>query len=640
MFELFKKDIVNDIDYAYFYLERYENREIYHSRFKFFTKYIALALFILILILFLCGYVIPDDHLYFDVDVHKYYFVIENNYLDKSMWCLALVLFQYPVVIFYHKLFYKLKGKKLEHLAKHEQTKRFAFEVLEGFVHIDALGGMGKDSLQSHFVLSYDEQLRLDLDQKLTRLERYLYPFNLAAVKSIILFTNVMADASESRSQENFEKSLSSSLVIFKKYYRDEMNIKEVLKDKITFNNDRTKSVYTRTDTINYYHLLDDLFEWAYIYYRLHVLKIFILANQPFLDNDYNPVMIFSERFFWFKTKYDALTNPENKEDKNVYVPKTKFPLGKYNIVSLTEQDILNNNFDKALAKAVGDTGTKDFHNSKRHYCKEQFIIFSNAQVDGRQALLIRENYTFKISIDRKPHLVSLNEKKETKLLNKIEKLDYKISKNKSTVEDLRLEKAELYQTIDDAYVVTETIKETKIRETKNKKARNKITKINNKIKDLTNPDKVHEKNVRRKELDLKLNSLKYESYLHMSITVRPKNNEGVCNETSLSDLLDRDKSYKLQGFKVDLVLKPQLAWGHNDTYFLRHFADIIRRKSVMSLADVPVWNGNKIFTKEQAIQIDSTVLDKYLDLSFEQTSESRYDKVEKPKQDKKRKTI
>ncbi len=125
-----------------------------------------------------------------------------------------------------------------------------------------------------------------------------------------------------------------------------------------------------------------------------------------------------------------------------------------------------------------------------------------------------------------------------------------------------------------------------------------------------------------------------------MSITVRPKNNEGVCNETSLSDLLDRDKTYKLQGFKVDLVLKPQLAWGHNDTYFLRHFADIIRRKSVMSLADVPVWNGNKIFTKEQAIQIDSTVLDKYLDLSFEQTSESRYDKVEKPKQDKKRKTI
>ncbi len=157
--------------------------------------------------------------------------------------------------------------------------------------------------------------------------------FNLKLLEKVVYGSIFFDDASEERRYGEFIKTACVIPQLIKERYRDVVNFKLLLDEHEKFNQDKSTATYVNTDTLNYSHWLDELYLYAYAYYRIDIIDMFIMSNQPMLDSNRNPVFIFSERFFWFKSEQEPIKNPD-KSDTNIYIRKHKFVLENWTVVS------------------------------------------------------------------------------------------------------------------------------------------------------------------------------------------------------------------------------------------------------------------------------------------------------------------
>ena len=237
--------------------------------------------------------------------VHAGYFAILTfvNDLPVDLDQIGLPLFYFLIYLLLARIFHSLIGQYWILKLQTWQTKEFQKEVMPKNIKSSGKRGGYKDSsnsgLMSNFVRCSKEQIEENIDN----IKVHLFYFDLKKVDKYITDNiEIFNVASKKDKKRNFMDAIVKNDAFLKNRY-----VK--LYDKIMYDFSQSKydmristSKYIITDSVNFKHIMELLYDYMYYVWRLEI-DIWIIANQPciqyydFRTKKYKMAKIYSPYF-------------------------------------------------------------------------------------------------------------------------------------------------------------------------------------------------------------------------------------------------------------------------------------------------------------------------------------------------------
>lgn len=469
-------------------------------------------------------------------------------------------------------LFHKFIGKFwiLKYITY--QTRIFQRDVMKKNMKCVGERGSGKDvteaGMASNFVVNCKEQIK----KLMVESEVYLYQFDLPLIKEFIKSNvQIFNVASKQDKKDNFIYAIKNNNLFLKKRYSHLCN--EILDDYV-----KTKSIlristseYIISDTVNFCHVIDKLYDYMYYCWRLEI-NIWLIVNQPFIQ-EYN----FKTKSYQMAVVYspDLRATMQRKvkvvEDKKTveYINLNYMLAEDWIAIINTENDIWENNIDNNVRSTIIDRGSRWYEVAQRHICGEHIMVLRNGQVAGRTAKIQRDLEESFFSITR---------------LSKIDGGEKRILLLK------------LYQ-----------------------KLFNSIIKFFPKHK---------------KKIVNKISQLKMDGWLKIEVVFsRSESINYQAPSISLSKLLDNDNPLYMTSYQTTLVFNIRDCFGKYNTHYLEYLAYKLTKESKASLLDLPRWLIDMELHEEQILQMNYDTVDIFgIDPMKKYALNSKYKKVVKQK--------
>ena len=292
-----------------------------------------------------------------------------------------------------NKAFYKLFGRFWILKYNRWQTKEFQWKVMDKNIKAAGKRGGYKDTSQAGIVTDFCNNCRSDIKKKLEKLKIQLYRFDLKKIDELIENDISIFDvASKKKKKKNFLDLIESNDLFLKKKYQSEAEI--IWKDLNETKYIRlSKSKYVITDSITFNHLIELLYEYMYLRWRL-IIDIWVISNQPFFQ------------YFNYKTKEYKMAkiySPDLKATKNRKVKvvedrKSTEYISIENMISEdyicfweSEADIWWNNIENNVKQNIQERGMRWGEAAVRHINGEHVMSIRNGQVAGRTVKIQRD---------------------------------------------------------------------------------------------------------------------------------------------------------------------------------------------------------------------------------------------------------
>lgn len=467
-------------------------------------------------------------------------------------------------------LFHKLVGKFWILKYRKYQTRIFQRDVMKKNMKCVGERGSGKDVTEAGMASNFITNSKETIAYLMYDLEVVLYQFDLERIRKYIKENiTIFNTASTVEKKEIFLATIKLNNLFLKKKY--ENNYEEILNDY-----EKTKkclrtsnSQYIISDSVNFAHVIDKLYDYMYYAWRLEI-DIWLIVNQPFIQS-YN-----------FKTKEikmaviyspDLRATMQRKvktvEDRKTveYINLNYMLAEDFIAVINTENDIWENNIDPNVRGVILDRGSRWYEVAQRHINGEHIMVLRNGQVAGRTAKVQRDLEESFFSITRLSKIDG-GEKRIffIKLLMWLFKYPLKIA-------------PEL-----------------------------------------------------KKRLSLKIKQLEMSGWLNIEVVFsRTESINYNAESITLSRLLDRDNPLYMQTYQTTLVFDIRDCFGKYNTHYLRFLADKLTKNSKAALLDLPLWNEALELTEEEIMQMNYDTVDIFgLEPSKRYAENPKYQKVEK----------
>lgn len=511
-----------------------------------------------------------SDGLFYD----KFILLFENEIFKDRIYLLLLIYFGIKIIAY---VFHKYIGVWMKLAAEEDQSELIAYNILPNALSILGARRSGKDTLSTWWGVICSKFMKLDLIDKNEDVSKYLYMFDLSELET---FINDHPDFFEIASIRLRKRKLFNHLKdvnYIESYYHDKFNISELISDYSLFMKDATfrDAIYTISDSINTKHLLDALYEYLYNYYRVHIVKAFIVSNQPIVDSEDNSALIFSQEFKRFKNHNKQINIAVPGESRKVpfkYI--SKLPLEDYMLSIQTEQDINKSNVDKNVTQEIKATGERVFDALRGQVAGENYREVKNGQVKGRENKLTRDLNEAEIIIIRKVYKVEAGPIRRYFLVKYNNKLERKIKRFK---------------------------------------------------KDCNKKDKLINKSIRALNTIAKL---KMNGYLRQETIVSSTEYFGKAEPVKKRKILENKFPLFMESYKIEFVMRMRDTWGHNDTRYMSELSDKLKEQSSVSINQVARWGKRLKLNRENIINLDNPVMDEFAKIDPLETEHKRIERA------------
>lgn len=455
------------------------------------------------------------------------------NVADFSFW---LITFGYK---FFAILFYKFVG--VFWICKYNTflTKEFQKKVMPKNIKACGKRRGFKDTIQvgmaSNFVKCSKEKIKAEIKE----MKPHLYRFDLVKIKKYIKENiSIFNTGSKNEKKQNFDAAVTDNKLFLKEKYVDDYEA--IYKDsKSTKKTLRTSnSKYIITDSVNFKHVVNLLYDYMYLIWRLEI-DIWLIPNQPmFQEFDYKKKKIKTAKIFspdLKSTKKREVKSKDSNGIKKNYQTEMRMLAEDYICFYETEADIWWSNITENAKKVIIDGGIRWFEAAQGHIMGENILNLRNGQVAGRTAKTQRDLEESFFSPSRA--IIVKGGYKRIILIN-------------------------LFSLIASPIIAF-------------------LPRFKEKIINLKNK--------------LKMGGwLKIETVFSRTESLN-YNAPGV----SLLKLLDENQPLYMSQYQVTLVFKIRDCWGKYNTHYLEYLADELTKECTVGLLDIPSWSDDLKLTKE-----------------------------------------
>ena len=503
--------------------------------------------------------------------IHDGYFLISHliNDVEIDLDTIGLPWLYFLLYLLIAKVFHNLIGQYWILKFQEWQTKEFQKYVMPKNLKCSGKRGGYKDSSNSGLMSNFIKCSKEQIQENIESIRVHLFYFDLKAVDEYIK-TNIeiFNVASKRQKKDNYMNVIVENDAFLLKQYLHLYD--EIMTDFVdTAHSLRVAtSKYIYSDSVNFKHLMELLYDYMYYQWRLEI-DIWIIANQPciqyydFKTKEYKMAKIYSPDLKATKTR-----TVKNKEDKKIveYIAIDNMIAEDWIAFWESECDIWWNNIDSDVKKNIEERGIRWYEVAQRHILGENVMSLRNGQVAGRTVKIQRDLEESFYTITRcvKVYGGSLR----IKLINFIMwlfKPVFKIKKNW---------KSRLVQLQD---------------------------------------------------------QLKMSGWLKMeAVFSRNESINFQAPGIPLNRLLDKTESLYLSQYQTTLVFRIRDCWGKYNTHYLEYMADKITENSEATLLDLPEWHIDMRLREKQIIEMNYDTVDLFKIDKTKQYQGRKYRKVEK----------
>lgn len=503
--------------------------------------------------------------------VHAGYFIIYSlsNKTTINVDDTFMPIIYYLLFLLIQNLFHKWIGQYWILKLQTWQTKEFQKEVMPKNIKCSGKRGGYKDSsnagMMSNFVKCSIEQI----EEEIENIRVHLFYFDLKAVDEFICSNiEIFNVASKKKKKENFMNAIVNHDAFLKKKY---LNIyDEIMVDfaKTAATLRTSDSNYIVTDSVNFKHTVELLYDYMYYRWRLEI-DIWIITNQPCMQYyDFKTKTFKMAKIYSPDLKATKTRTVRNKEGKQVveYVTIENMIAEDWLAFWESECDIWWNNIDSDIKKNIEERGIRWYEVAMRHIMGEHVLSLRNGQVAGR---------TIKIQRDLEESFYTVT--RAVKVYGGAKRIFF-----------LKL------------------------------------------LMFIFWPVFLIKKNWKSK-LEQKISQLRMSGWLKLEVAFsRNEAINFQAPGIPLSKLLDKSDNLYLSQYQTTLVYLIRDCWGKYNTHYLNYMADKITETSEASLMDLPEWNIDMKLHEEDIIEMNYDTVDLFKIDKTKQYQGRKYKKVEK----------
>ena len=455
----------------------------------------------------------------------------------------------YAVWLVFIKIFHKLIGQYWILKFQCWQTKEVQREVLDKNMKAAGKRRGYKDTIQSGMVSNFVTYTKEQIKEELEALEIHLFYFDLKKVDEFIeKDIDIFNVASKRKKKENFMNAIVANTLFLKKKYEDKFS--EIL-NCFKKNNNKlriTDSKYIISNGVNYKHIVEMLYDYMYMRWRL-IIDIWVITNQPCIQNfnektkEYKMAKIYSPDLKSTKNRRVRIKEGNKLVD---YVAVDNMIAEDWLIFWESESDIWWNNIDSDVRKNLEERGIRWYEVAQGHIMGEHVSNLRNGQVAGRTVKLQRDLEESFYSVVRAVKIWGGSKR-------------------------IFFIKVFMFLT-------------------------KPILKFFPKFKSY---------------LLNRIERLKFSGWLKLeTVFSRTENINYNAPGITLKKLLDKNDSLYMIQYQTTLVFKISDCWGRYNTHYLEYVADKITANSEGSLLDLPEWDLDLKLRNEHIVQLNYDTVD------------------------------
>ena len=490
------------------------------------------------------------------------------NDVELNIEEIATILFYYIIWIVVNKLFYSLVGMYWILQYQRYQTKLLQRDVLDKNMKAVGKRGSHKDTTQSGMITNFVSYTKAQIKEEIRKLSIHLYLFDTKKIKQYVKDHIEMFNvASKKEKKKVFFTALAANSLFLKERFKDkEEDIMTCLKNNI-HQLRLVDSPYIITDGINYKHIIEMLYEYFYLTWRIEI-DIWVIANQPYIQSfNEKKKTVKMAKIFSPDLKSTKNRTVKNKEDNKLveYIAVESMIAEDWLIFWESEADIWWNNIDSDIKKNIQDRGIRWYEVAQRHIMGEHASTLRNGQVAGRTVKIQRDLEESFYSVTRSVKIYGGNIR--VFFIKFFMLLFFPIVRGKI--------KSKLYQLID----------------------------------------------------KLKYGGwIKLET-----VFSRTENINYSAPGITLTQLLNKDDSLYMSQYQTTLVFKFKDCWGKYNTHYLEYLADKITENSTTELINIPEWNVDLKLKEEHITYMNYDTVDVFrIDPKKKYSDNDKYQKKEK----------
>lgn len=462
-------------------------------------------------------------------------------------WQMIIGLFiSYIFYLLFARIFHYFIGKYWILKYQRHLTKEFTKSVMPKNIKGAGKRRGFKDTLQAGIKTDFVAISKEDIKDKIDEMQPHLYRYDLKTVDQYVKDNISIFDvASIKKKKENFMEAIKKNQLFLKKNYLDEydaiMEDFDVNKSKLKI----TRSKYIITDYVNHNHIVELLYEYMYLKWRLEI-DVWVIVNQPcFQEYDgkklkYKMAKVFSPNYK--STINIAVGEKDPKSNRIVnFNSKSMMIAEPYILFWETESDLWWSNITDDTRKTIIEKGIRWFEVAKGHIMGEKSMSLRNGQKANRTTTVQRDLEESFYSVTRASIIFGGNVRiKLIKLLMFLMKPIFYFAPGI---------KSKLYQLI---------------------------------------------------------GKLKMRGWLSLETSFSI--NEHINYEASsvtLKKLLNKSEALYMSNYQTTLVYNIRDCWGQYNTHYLEYLSDILTRTSEGTLLELPEWDPDLKLKKRHVLEMD-----------------------------------
>lgn len=532
------------------------------------------------------------------------------------------------------KLYHELFGRQSILEGYILLTDQYICYKLASIIKIFGPPRIGKDTTGISITSILVRFFRFMIKKTMSYIRKICYIFDYTLVDNVAdLYQKYFYHPSKNKRREAFIYLAGKPMFhcFLKERYLKEINYHELLEEykesldnKVDF-----KAKYMYDSGISKLHFLNLLNEYMFLYVRLYVLKSFVMINQPYVEDPETGLMAKENSVFYMalasrKNETRTIEYPDGSKRVIEYQEKVEFPLLDWTIWYDTENDTWLPNRDGTVEELINTYKLRDFKAFYGHFFRH-FHIIQICHDSQRMNKKLRELDACYINILNREEI--LGAKKRNAILLFLQKItDYFASRGERKEEEKEANYYNHAQRKYDFYnrLYRATMKEKyllKMEEIERKKAKPAGF--------ITEAFKSMNKRLLEK---IDQNKRKH-GIIRITATISDQPVATNLQETTLKQLLNRDKPLFHESFKVDLYFRMTDSMGRYNDRYMEYIAEARAVESILDYYHVLHWSKRMEITRDIIVRMGYPAGKNFMKVNKDELIEIRYVPIEKDKE-------
>ena len=254
--------------------------------------------------------------------------------------------------------------------------------------------GSHKDTTQSGMISNFVSYTKQQIKDEINDMSVHLYLFDLKRIKEYVKENIELFNvASKKKKKRIFLDTIAQNSLFLKERHKNkEDEIMTCFKSNM-HQLRLVDSPYIVTNGINWKHIVEMLYDYMYLTWRLEI-DIWVIANQPYIQSfDEKKKEVKMAKIFSPDLKSTKNRTVKNKEGNKLveYIAVESMIAEDWIIFWESEADIWWNNIDSDIKKNIQERGMRWYEVAQRHIMGEHASTLRNGQVAGRTVKIQRD---------------------------------------------------------------------------------------------------------------------------------------------------------------------------------------------------------------------------------------------------------